>query len=101
MLGINVKPSEENAIQGKSISLQCLCKVSLNYLIATEVGFGGNEELPTLLNQRDPSDWWRFESKMSFKNLYSIKWFWTPKESKVEYDVEQLKNKLAGRVTGA
>ncbi len=70
--------------------------MSLNYLIATEVGFGGNEELLTLINLWDPIDWWRFESKLSFKNLYSIKWFWTPKDSQVEYDMEQIKSKLAG-----
>jgi len=42
------------------------------------------------------TEWERF-GYTNLKKLYSIKWFWTPKNGQVEYDMKQLKNKIAGR----
>ena len=94
MVGIDVKPLEEDAIQGKTMSLHCHCKVSLNQLIATEVGIGSNELLKVPIGLPDRNaGFWQINT-LRLKKMYSINWSWTPKGSQVKYDVEQFKNKL-------
>lgn len=98
ILGIEVIPLKANAIQGKSISLQCQCKFSSNHLISTEIGIGGTEGLPALINLWTSEEWEKLEYTR-LQNLYSIIWVWTPQDSQIEYDMKQLKNKLAGNAT--
>ena len=96
-------PSEEYAIQRKSISLQCHSEFSQNQLFTIEVNIAYNEELEDIrlsTDLRDSRDWSMFASyRESLRNLHSVKWFWTPKDSQVEveYCRTPFKKQLLGK----
>ena len=85
-------PKDTNAIEGKSMSLECRGKLPLKHLMETE---GSTEEL-------------KWNSHISLTDVgtgplyvgtkYSVKWFWTPKDRQIEHNFQEIENKHSGGV---